>query len=162
MKFYSQAEVIAYLRDVADGYQKESENYGNTLGSMLRTIPGQPQAKDDKRQDKGDRGDNKKIDQKGKPLPGGWVMIGSLLLNTVNPSSATTEVMYQIHEDLKQKLAKTTEALKSFEQNAGTLVPQNAVFQLYMRNGVPERMIVEVQEPRAKTVFTYDGRFRVV
>ncbi len=63
--------------------------------------------------------------------------------------------------DLKQKLARTTEALKSFEQSASTLIPQNGTFELYVRNGVPERIIVEAQEAK-KAVFSFDGKFRVV
>ncbi|MGH9920516.1 MAG: hypothetical protein ACRD6W_16805, partial [Nitrososphaerales archaeon] len=65
-------------------------------------------------------------------------------------------------EDLKQKLARTNDAIKSFESGASTLIPQSATFQLYVRNGVPERIIVEAEEAAKKTVFNFDGRFRVV
>jgi hypothetical protein len=157
MKFYSQAEVTKYMKEVADYYQKEAEKYGDKLGGMLRTGPGEPASKDDKKQDKGD----KKSDQKGKPSGGGWIKMGTLMLNTANTGPATTEVMYQIHEDLKQKLARTNEAIKSFESSASTLIPQSATFQLYVRNGVPERIIVEAEEAK-KTAFNFDGRFRVV
>jgi hypothetical protein len=147
------------MRDVAEYYQKEAEKYGDKLGGMLRPGPGESAPKEEKKQDKGD----KKNDQKGKPSGGGggWVKMGTLMLNNHNSGPATTEVMYQIHEDLKQKLARTNEALKSFEQNASTLIPQNAIFMLYVRNGVPERLIVEAEEAK-KAVFNFDGRFRVV
>src|SRR5271170_2476595 len=155
MKFYTQAEIIKYMKDLAEYYQKESEKYGDKLGGMLRTGPGEAGPKEEKKQDKGD----KKNDPKGKPGGGGgWVAMGSLKINTVNSGPATTEVMYQIHEDLKQKLARTNEALKSFEQNASTLIPQTGTFQLYVRNGVPERIIVEAEEAK-KAVFNFDGRF---
>ena len=157
LKFSTQAEVIKYLRELADYYQKESEKYGDKLGSMLRTGPGEAAPAKDEKQDKKD----KKSDQKAKPTGGGWVKIGSLMLNVTNPGSATTEVMYQVHEELKAKLARTNEAIKSFEQNASTLIPQNATFQLYMRNGVPERIIIEAVETK-KALFNFDGRFRVV
>jgi hypothetical protein len=160
MKFYSQVEVIKYMRDLAEGYQKESEIYGDKLGLRLRPGTEEPAPKEEKKQDKPDKED-KKTDQKAKPIPGGWVRMGSFLLNTITPGTATTEVMYQIYEDLKQKLGRTNEALRSFELNASTLVPQNAIFQLYVRNGVPERIIVEVQEVK-KIVFSYEGKFRVV
>ena len=167
MKFYSQAEITKYLKEVSEYYQKEAEKYGDKLGGMLRTGPGESAPKEEKKQEKqdkqekGDKGD-KKSDQKGKPSGGGgWIKMGTLMLNTANTGPATTEVMYQIHEDLKLKLARTNEALKSFEQNANTLIPQNAIFQLYVRNGVPERIIVEAEEAK-KAVFSFDGRFRVV
>jgi len=160
MKFYAQAEIIKYMKEVSEYYQKESEKYGDKLGGMLRSGPGESAPKEEKKQDKGDKND-KKNDQKGKPSGGGWLKMGSMLLNTANSGPATTEVMYQIHEDLKSKLARTNEALKSFEQNASTLIPQNATFQLYVRNGVPERIIVEAEEAK-KVVFNFDGKFRVV
>jgi hypothetical protein len=168
MKFYSQAEITKYLKEVSEYYQKEAEKYGDKLGGMLRTGPGESAPKEEKKQEKQekqekqDKGD-KKGDQKGKPGGGGggWIKMGTLMLNTANTGPATTEVMYQIHEDLKQKLARTNEALKSFEQNANTLIPQNAIFQLYVRNGVPERIIVEAEEAK-KAVFSFDGKFRVV
>lgn len=157
MKFYSHAEVTKYLKDVAEYYQKEAEKYGDKLGGMLRTGPGESAPKEEKKQDKGD----KKGDPKARPGGSGWVKMGTLMLSTTNTGPATTEVMYHIHEDLKQKLAKTNEALKSFEQNANTLIPQNTIIQLYMRNGVPERIIVEAGEAK-KAAFNFDGRFRVV
>jgi hypothetical protein len=157
MKFYSQAEVSKYMKEVAEFYQKEAEKYGDKLGGMLRTGGGESGAKEEKKQDKGD----KKGDQKAKVAGGGWVKMGTLMLNTANTGPAMTEVMYQIHEDLKQKAARTNEALKSFEQSAATLIPQNAILQLYVRNGVPERIIVETGEAK-KAVFNFDGRFRVV
>ena len=153
LKFYSQAEVLKYMKEVVEYYQKESEKYGDKLGSMLRTRPGE--AKEEKKQEKND----KKPEQKGKA--GTWTKMGSLMLSTTSGGPATTEVMYQIHEELKQKLTRVNEALKSFEQNASTLIPQNASFELYVRNGVPERLIVEAEEAK-KAVFNFDGKFRVV
>jgi hypothetical protein len=158
LKFYTQAEVIKYMKDLAEYYQKEGEKYGDKLGGMLRTGPGEGAPKEEKKKE--DKGD-KKGEQKGRPGGGGWVKMGTLMLNTANNGPASTEVMYQIHEELKLKLARTNEALKSFEQNASTLIPQNAVFQLYVRNGVPERIIVEAEEAK-KAAFNFDGKFRVV
>ena len=156
MKFYTQAEVTKYMKEVAEYYQKESEKYGDKLGGMLRTGPGEAAPKEEKKQDK-----NEKKGEKPKASAGGWTKMGTLMLNTANSGPAMTEVMYQIHEELKQKLVRTNEALKSFEQNASTLIPQNATFELYVRNGVPERLIVEAET--AKTaVFNFDGKFRVV
>ena len=154
MKFYSHAEVTKFLRELSEYYQKEAEKYGDKLGSRLRPGAGEGgPPKEDKKQEK-------KVDPKQKG-GGGWIKIGTLPLNVASPESAITEVMYLAHEDLKVKLAKTNEVLKSFEQNANTLIPQNATFQLYMKNGVPERMVVEAQEQK-KAAFNFDGKFRVV
>ena len=154
LTFYSHDEVTRYLRDLGEYFQKESERYGDKLGNMLRG-PGQaaPAPKESKK-------DDKKADQK-KPAPGGWVKMGSILVNTANTDSATTEVMYQVHEDLKLKLQRTTEALKSFEQSANTLIPQGSTFEVYVKNGVPERIVAKAGEAK-KATFNFDGRFRVV
>ena len=157
MKFYTQAEVTKYMKEVAEYYTKEAEKYGDKLGGMLRTGPGESAPKEEKKQDKGD----KKGDQKPKGAAGGWIKMGTIMINNANSGPAMTEVMYQIHEELKQKLVRTNEAIKSFEQNASTLIPQNAIFQLYVRNGVPERLIVQAEEAK-KAVFNFDGKFRVV
>ena len=156
MTFYTQAEVVKYMKEVAEYYQKEVEKYGDKLGSMLRTGPGEPAPKEEKKEDKSD----KKSDPKARPSTG-WVKMGALMLNSSNTKPATTEVMYQVHEELKQKLTKATEALKSFEQNANALVPPSATFLLYVRSGVAERVIVEAGAVK-KANFNFDARFRVV
>jgi len=160
VKFYSQAEITKYLRELAEFYQKEAEKYGDKLGSMLRPVAGDSAPREEKKQEKGDKGD-KKGDPKARASAGGWVKMGSLIINMANAGPATTEVMYQIHEDLKAKLARTNEALKSFETNANQVIPQVGTFHLYVRNGVPERIIVEAEEVR-KAAFNFDGKFRVV
>jgi hypothetical protein len=156
VKFYSQAEITKYLRELSEHYQREAEKYGDKLGLMLR--PGaEPAPKEEKKPEKGD----KKGEPKAKASAGGWVKMGSLVINMANSGPASTEVMYQIHEDLKLKLARTNEALKSFETNANTILPQVGTFHLYVRNGVPERIIVEAEEVK-KAAFNFDGKFRVV
>jgi hypothetical protein len=158
VKFYSAAEAIKYLRDAVEGYQKESEMYGDRLGLIIRTAPAPASPpREEKKQDKGD----KKTDQKSRPVLGAWVKMGSLLLSPTNPGQATAEVMYSILEDLKSKLARTSEALKSFELNQNTLIPSNGTFQIYMRNGVPERVIIEGEGVKG-SLFRFDGHYRIV
>ena len=158
VKFYSAAEAVKYLRDAVEGYQRESEMYGDRLGSMLRTTQATVSPpKEEKKQDKGD----KKNDQKSRPGTATWVKMGSLLLSPTNPGTATAEVIYTILEDLKSKLARTSEALKSFELNLNTLIPSNVTFQMYMRNGVPERIIIEGEGVKG-SLFRFDGQYRVV
>ncbi len=162
MKFYSQAEITKYLRELSEHYQKEAEKYGDKLGLMLR--PGasaEPAPREEKKEEKKQEKGDKKGEPKARASAGGWVKMGSLLVNMANSGPASTEVMYQIHEDLKLKLARVNEALKSFETNANTVIPQVGTFHLYVRNGVPERIIVEAEEVK-KAAFNFDGKFRVV
>jgi len=154
VRFYSAEEIAKYLKDLTEFYSREAEKYGDKLGSMLREGPSIP--KEEKKEK-----DDKKADPKAKKAGAGWTRMGPLLVSTADPSTATTEVMYQLHEELKQRLAKTTEALKSLEQNANAVLPKGATFQLYMRNGVPERIIIEGAATK-KAVFNFEGRFKVV
>jgi len=155
VRFYSAEEIAKYLKDLSEYYSREAEKYGDKLGSMLREGPAAP-----KGEQKGEKGE-KKPEAKAKPGAGGWTKMGPILVSKADPTTATTEVMYQLHEELKQRLAKTTEALKSLEQNANAVLPKGATFQLYMRNGVPERIIVEAVAT-AKATFSFEGKFRVV
>jgi hypothetical protein len=155
LKFSTLDEVMKYLKEASEYYQKESEKYGDKLGSALRSGPGeQAPPKEEKKNDK-------KVEQK-RVGAGGWIKMGSLMLSTSNPASASSEVMYQVHEELKSKLTRTNDAIKSLEQNAAALIPQGATFLVYVRNGVPERVIVEAQEGKKKAAFAFDARFRVV
>jgi len=158
VRFYSAQEMAKYLKDLSEYYAKEAERYGDKLGSMLRGGPAQP-VKDAKKQEKQEKGD-KKADNKAK-VGGGWTRMGPVLVSGGDSSTHTTEVMYQVHEELKQRLAKVNETVKSLEQNANSVFPKDASFLLFFKNGVPERIIIE-GEAAKKAVFNFEGKFRVV
>ncbi|MCS4540361.1 MAG: hypothetical protein HYU03_06710, partial [Thaumarchaeota archaeon] len=84
-----------------------------------------------------------------------------MLFNTSDPRTGTTEVIFQIHEEMKQKLARVAESIKSFEEASGSIIPDGAVYLLYLRNGIPERLIVDSQEKKA-SAFSFEGRFKIV
>ena len=48
-KFYSQPEIVKYMKEVAEYYQKEAERYGDKLGGMIRTGPAEPAPKEEKK-----------------------------------------------------------------------------------------------------------------
>jgi len=152
LKFYTKDEVRKYLRDLDGYYQGQVDAYGEQLGTLMRS--GQEKAADEKRQ-------NKQSDEKSKAISKGWMRMGTLLVNLGDPTSALTEVSLQLHEEFKVKLAKTREALKSFEEQANSVIPENATYRVYLRNGVPERILVEAQEARRET-FGYSAQFRLV
>lgn len=152
-KFYSREEVGTYLKQMADYYQQETAGYGDKLGALLRPT------EQTKSADKG--ADSEKPAQKGKQVQRGWVKMGSLLVNTSNPAAAMTEVMFQLNEEFKQKLARTNEALKSFEESANISIPEGGVYSLHLRNGVPERLVVDTGSPRREP-FSFSARFKLV
>ncbi len=155
IKFYSKEDVSRYMKGLIEAYKKQIDLHGDKLGSLLRA---EPQAT---KQDKKDAKSDKSSDTKTKVSSKGWIKMGSMLFNTSDPITGTTEVIFQIHEEMKQKLARVAESLKSFEEASGSIIPEGALYILYLRNGIPERMIVDSEEKKGST-FSFEGSFKIV
>jgi hypothetical protein len=160
-KFYTRDELKRFLKSLVDVYTTQAEQYGDRLGAILRGGKAeQPQSKGNNTSDdkaKAPKGQEDKVKARSK----GWVKMGSLLVNVTDPVTGMTEVLFQLHEDAKAKLAKAAAALKSFEEFSSTTMPEDASYSLQLRNGVPERIVVGQQERKAST-FIYDANFRLV
>lgn len=154
-KFYAKEDVKKYLHDLVDYYQGQVDIFGEKLGTLMRS--GQ-----EKGQDKGQEKHKEKGDEaKGKGVPKGWVRMGSLLVNLGDPVTAMTEVSLQLHEEFKAKLAKTSEALKSYEEQANNVIPDNGTYFLLLRNGIPEKILVDAGEAK-KEAFGFSAQFQLV
>ena len=148
MRFYSREEVVKFMKSLLEVYQKAAESYGDKLGALVRAGTQDAAAA--------------KLDPKGKTVSSkGWVKMGTLLVNVTDPSRASTEVIYQIHDDLRQKVASATAALSSFEQGASSVIPQNMVYLVYLRNGTPERIIAQNPESKRET-FSFSANYKVI
>ena len=145
VKFYSRDEIVKFLRSLLDGYRKEAEKYGDVLGTLMRTNPQEAA----------------KIDPKGKNISKGWMKVGTLMVNVSDPSQASTEVMIQVHDDIKQKLASATTALSSFEQGANSVIPENMIYLLFLRNGIPEKIIAQNADAKRET-FAFSASYKVI
>ncbi len=163
VKFYSRDELKRFLKGLADAYTAQAEQYGDRLGSILRGTgadSGQAPSKGETppaENTKTPKGQEDKAKTKSK----GWVKMGSLLVNVSDPKTGMTEVLFQLHEESKSKLEKTTAALKSFEELSSTTMPEDASYWLQLRNGVPERIVIGPQE-RKTSSFSFDATFRLV
>ncbi len=155
VKFYSKEDVSRYMKGLIEGYQKQIDQHADKLGTLLRA---DPQAA---KQDKKDAKSGKPPDSKSKVTSRGWIKVGNMLFNTSDPKSGSTEVIFQIHEEIKQKLARVAESLKSFEEASASIIPDGALYLLYIRNGIPERLIVDSQGKKAST-FSFEGTFKIV
>ena len=82
----------------------------------------------------------------------------TLVANYIPPGM---EVVFQIVNEMKPRVAKTEEVLKTFENVEGLPIPDNATFLLYLRGGVPERLIVDTIETKPDR-FLLNGKFRAV
>ncbi len=163
VKFYSRDELKRFLKSLVEGYTNQAELYGDRLGSILRGAGGNPAQNPSKGDNpsegrtKTQEGQEEKVKVKAK----GWIKMGTLLVNITDPRTGMTEVLFQLHEHAKSRLAKATAALKSFEELSSTTMPEDASYSLQVRNGVPERIVIGPQERKANT-FSFDAKFRLV
>ena len=140
VRFYSLNDVRRYLKELLDTYQKEYDKSSNVIGSMLRY--------------EGQRGSEVIMSK-------GWAKVGSLFVNMADAQKGGMEIVFQIVNEMKPRVAKTEEVLKSFESVEGLPIPDDATFLLYLRGGVPERLIVDTNETRPSK-YAFDGRFKTV
>ena len=163
-RFYSKDELRRFLKSLVEEYQAKSQALGDELGTLIRTLE---QEKAAAKAAPKDAKDSKGKDQKDKPQPNmkgqsrGWVKMGTLMVNASDPSGAIAEVLFQMHEDIKTKLAKSTEALKSFEELNSQTIPEAGQYYLQVRNGVPERIVADLQKGKRET-FNFTADFRLV
>lgn len=156
VKFFAKDELKRYLRTLVERYQGQAQQYGDQLGGLLRTLEQEktgakpaPKEKEDK------NGGAQKTQAKG------WVKMGTLLVNVSDPNGAMAEVLFQLHEDSKNKLAKATEALKSFEELSSQTIPEAGLYYLQLKNGAPERIVADLQSGK-KEAFNFSADFRLV
>jgi hypothetical protein len=138
LRFYSLTDVRRYLKGLLDTYQKEYDKSSNIIGSLLRSDGGKAME---------------------VIMSKGWAKVGNLFVNVTDSEKGAMEVVFQIIEEMKPKLAKTEAVLRSFDSVEGLPIPDDATFLLYLRGGVPERLIVDTVETRPQR-FLLNGKFR--
>ena len=138
LRFYSLNDVRRYLKGLLDTYQREYDKSSNVIGSLLRS----------------DEGKTMEV-----IMSKGWTKVGSLYVNAADSERGAMEVVFQIVNEMKPRLAKTEEVLKSFDSVEGLPIPDDATFLLYLRGGVPERLIVDTIETKPQK-FLMSGRFK--
>lgn len=157
LKFYSKDELRRYMKSLIDYYQAQNQFYGDQLGGLLRTLEQDKLAARTPPKE----GKESKSSDSVKAQAKGWAKMGTMLVNVSDPSGAMAEVLFQLHEEAKGKLGKSTEALKSYEDLNSTTIPEAGLYYLQVRNGVPERIVVHVQE-RRKEGFSFSADFQLV
>lgn len=162
MRFYSKEEFRRFMKSLIEHYQGQSQRYGDRLGTLLRTLEVQKATARDQPKEKESKGKEKQNGQEAQKFQArGWVKMGTLLVNTSDPNGAMAEVLFQLHEEAKGRLAKTTEAMKSYEELNSTTVPEASLYYLQMRNGVPERLVVDLNQNKQQT-FSFSADFKLV
>ena len=152
VKFFTKDELKRFLKGLVERYQVQNQAYGDELGTLLRTLEQEKAAAKAQPKEKG-------APQKSQAK--GWVKMGSMLVNVSDPNGAMAEVLFQLHEDVKSKLAKATEALKSFEELNSQTIPEAGQYYLQLKNGVPERVVADMRTGR-KEAFNFSADFKLV
>jgi cobalamin biosynthesis protein CbiD len=137
VRFYSLNDVRRYLKELLDLYQREFDKSSNVVGSMLRS----------------DGGKGMEV-----IISKGWAKVGSLYVNMNDAEKGRMEVVFQIVNEMKPRMTKTEEVLKAFESVEGLPIPDDATFLLYLRTGIPERLIVDTTETRPPR-YSFDAKF---
>ncbi len=75
-----------------------------------------------------------------------WRKVGMVYVNERDPVLGTLEVLLESLEDYKAKISRTSEVLKKFEELEELNVPNGAFLTLYLRNGVPLRVVVDAKK----------------
>jgi hypothetical protein len=157
VRFFTKDELKRYLKGLVDQYQAQSQVYGDQLGSLLRTLEQEKAAVRAQPKEQSDK--EKSAPQKVQTR--GWVKMGPLLVNVSDPNGAMAEMLFQLHEDVKSKLAKSTDALKAFEELSSQTIPEAGQYHLQLRNGVPERIVADLQTSR-RDAFSFSADFKLV
>jgi hypothetical protein len=140
IRFYSLGDVRKYLKELLERYQRDFDRSSNVIGSLLRTEG-----------------------QKGMEviMSKGWAKVGTLFVNISEPEKGSMEVVFQLVTEMKPRLAKTEEVLKTFENVEQLPIPEEATFLLYLRGGVPERLVVDTTEPKP-VPYAMKGKYALV
>ncbi len=131
VRFYSLADVRKYLKDLLDSYQREFDRSSNIIASLLRT-------EDQKRME--------------IIMSKGWTKAGAIFVNITDPDRGWLEAVFQHVNDMKPRVARTEEVLKTFESVEGLPISDNVSFLLYLRGGVPERIVVDSSKARPEKI----------
>jgi len=127
IRFYALADVRKYLKELLERYQREFDRSSNVIGSMLR--------------DQGGKGMEVIMSK-------GWAKVGSMFVNVQDPEKGGMEVIFQLVTEMKPRLSKTEEVLKTFESIEQLPLTADASFLLYIHQGIPERLVVDTNETR--------------
>ena len=140
IRFYNLSDVRKYLKELLERYQREFDKSSNVIGSMLRN--------------EGQRGMEVIMSK-------GWAKVGSMFVNVQDPDKGGMEVIFQLVTEMKPRLAKTEEVLKTFESVEQLPIAADATFLLYLHGGVPERLVVDSNETRPEA-FKFKGDYATV
>jgi hypothetical protein len=122
IRFFSLENMRRYIKELLDSYQRDYDKSSNVIGGLLR--------------EQGKRGDEV-IRAKG------WSKVGSIFVNSTDPGQGSMEIIFQLMNEMKIRVTKTEEVLRFFDLVENLPTPGDSTFLLFLRGGIPERIIVD-------------------
>lgn len=137
LRFYSLSDVRKYMKELLERYQRDYDRSSNVIGSLLRTEGG-----------------------KGMEviMSKGWAKVGSMFVDVTDPEKGSMEVTFQMVTEMKPRISKTEEILRSFEAVEALPIQSEATFLLYLHQGIPERLVIDTSEAKPET-FAFKGDY---
>jgi len=140
IRFYALEDMRKYIKELLDSYQRELDRASNTIGSLLR--------------EKGKKGEEI-IKAKG------WTKVGGIFVNSEEPELGSMEIVFQMLNEMKPRVAKTDEVLRSFDLVENLPIEESCTYVLFLRAGVPERIIVDSKVTRPQR-YEYEAKMATV
>jgi len=137
LRFYSLNDVRKYMKELLERYQRDYDRSSNVIGSLLRTEGG-----------------------KGMEviMSKGWAKVGAMFVDATDPEKGGMELTFQLVTEMKPRIAKTEEVLKTFESVEALPIPNEATFVLYLHSGIPERLVIDTTETKPEA-YAYKGDY---
>ncbi len=140
IRFYALADVRKYMKELLERYQKDYDRSSNVIGNLLRAEGG-----------------------KGMEviMSKGWAKVGAMFVDVTDPEKGGMELTFQLVTEMKPRISKTEEVLKTFEGVEQLPIPADATFLLYLHSGIPERLVIDTTETKPES-FSFKGDFATV
>jgi len=126
--FESVRDMRSYIMQLLTYYEKAFDFYSQKVGSLMRLA---------EKQERGKAVTRFKAD--------GWQKAGMLMVNTRETLLGTLEIMLDTMEEYKAKLSRTKEVILGLDELEDMNIPNGSPLTLYLRNGVPMRVIVDAK-----------------
>jgi hypothetical protein len=124
-RFASTKELRLYLKELLESYERSRDMMDFITADMLR------------------EGHSEQANQSK-----GWFKVDELFLNKSDQTRAGLDILFQILRDATPKIRAAEASLKAFEKFEALGIPDNVTVLLYLRDGVPTRIVVgEILEP---------------
>jgi hypothetical protein len=133
LTFDSIPDLRVYVRQLLSYYEKQFDLYSQKVGSLMRLY---------EKEQKGFQ--NRRFREEN------WEKVGMLMVNKRDSMLGTLEIMLEAMEEYKVKMNRTSEVLVSFEDLEQFSSPDNASVTLYLRNGVPMRIVFDTLRPKTE------------